>query len=271
MKRALLLLAAAASLGGCNLVYSETPLFSAADARGAPQLRPGVWAEREEGCDFDSAKPVGEWPECAGGSVISPTQLTTTGEKPSSTAYVLTGGDPQVMQFALEMEPTKPLIYLYGGLRALKRDDRGRIVEAETWIAQCGPPPPKPVEAPDEQLAEAASLDQPSDETPAEESGFDEQAATAEHAEHWSDAPADEGEAMTPPDQVDAPPADGDAFDKEVEKAVAAGVTREPLPGLEIKDGMCVAREQGPVRNAVAESRAYDTPSVMYWVRDGDR
>lgn len=269
MKRVLLLLAAAASLGGCNLVYSETPLFSAADARGAPQLRPGVWAEREEDCDFDSAKPVGEWPECAGGSVISAAQLTTTGEKPSSTAYVLTGGDPQVMQFALEMEPTKPVIYLYGGLRALKRDDRGRIVEAETWIAQCGPPPPKPVEAPDEQNSDAMSLDQVSND-----SGSGEQtimAEHAEHAEHWSEAPAEGGEAMTSPDPGDAPPADGDAFDKEVEKAIAAGVTREPLPGLEIKDGMCLAREQGPVRNAVAESRAYDTPSVMYWVRDGDR
>lgn len=43
--RALLIVLAALGLSACNLVYSEKPLFSAADVRGAPRLRPGVWVK----------------------------------------------------------------------------------------------------------------------------------------------------------------------------------------------------------------------------------
>ena len=57
----------------------------------------------------------------------------------------------------------------------------------------------------------------------------------------------------------------------EIAAAVAAGVTREPLPGLEIKEGMCIARERDPVRNAARASLAWDDgeESIIYWVRDG--
>ena len=41
MQRMLFVLAAALMLGGCNMVYAEQPLFTAADATGAPTLRPG--------------------------------------------------------------------------------------------------------------------------------------------------------------------------------------------------------------------------------------
>lgn len=46
--RKLLVLLAALSLTACNAVISEMPLFSARDARGAPVLKPGLWAMIED-------------------------------------------------------------------------------------------------------------------------------------------------------------------------------------------------------------------------------
>lgn len=296
MKRALLLLTALAGLGGCNLVYSETPLFSAVDARGAPQFRPGVWAQRAPGCDFDPARPIAEWPECADGTILTATHITEPGKEKDATEYVLAGGDPQVMQLKVELEPGKPVIYFYAGVRVDRTDAQGRIVEAASWIAQCGPPPPKSVEAdPSDDLETAAdAVDYGAEEGPEAREMTEEEIAAveAEIAEAEIDPDAMEAQAdetldaardeaadagdWRPDDAAGAPedpPSGEDALEKEVEKAMASGVTREPLPGLEIKDGMCLAREQGPVRAAVAASPAWEEkpPTVIYWVRDGDR
>jgi len=306
MKRTLLLAAAAISLGGCNLVYSETPLFTAADARGAPQFRPGVWAERKDGCEVDTSRPVDEWPECAGGAVITPTAIEEKDDKPTSTNYLLAGGDPQVMQLAVELDPKKPAIFMYAGVRPLERDPGGMIVEAELWIAQCGPPPPQPVEAPegvdevatelDEELSMADNVAEAvrdplldeglaedlafADDTTAEvmdgaNADYDTDRASDEDEELVNRAAEDEGlaEAEAEADAAAAEAFTEDALQAEVDKAMAEGVTREPLPGLEVKEGMCLARAQGPVRAAVAASPQWEKspPSRIYWVRDGDR
>lgn len=222
MQRLLFVLAAALILGGCNMVYAEHPLFTAADAAGAPALRPGIWSKRAADCVFDAARPISEWPECADPVLITPDRIGDPGKPDKQGGYVLAGGDPRVMQMELTLDADKPPIWIFVGLKPLKSDTEGRITEARTWIVLCGPPPPPPPETPPP----------PPNETP-------------EQAEARAQA--------------------------EIAAAMAAGVTREPLPGLEIKDGMCVARERDPVRNATRASLAWDDdgPSVIYWVRDG--
>jgi hypothetical protein len=235
MRRLLLLFATALMLGGCNMVYAEHPLFTVADAAGAPQLRPGVWATRKADCAFDSAKPAKDWPECASATIVSADSVGGLDDK--RMGYVMAGGDPRVMQLAFTPDDDKPTIYLFAGVRPLKSDAEGRITEARTWSVLCGPPPPPKAEA--EAEAEAQG-----------EEGADEAAA----------APENETQ-----EEMDA------RIQRDIDEQVNSSVTREPLPGLEVKDGMCIAREQGPVRNAAAASLAWDEgePSVIYWVRDG--
>jgi hypothetical protein len=46
-------------------------------------------------------------------------------------------------------------------------------------------------------------------------------------------------------------------------------VTRHPLPGLEVRDDNCLAREQGPVRAAAVASKAWENDGLaQHWVRD---
>lgn len=136
------IVACALALAGCNLVYSEKPLFSAADSRGA-QFRPGVWMKPEPGCDFDRAKPLKEWPECAGGIILRADRMVDPKQSGKEVAYVLADGEPPVVQIPFDEKLKKP-IFVYAGVRVSKTDERGRITEFRTWIAQCGPPPPKP-------------------------------------------------------------------------------------------------------------------------------
>jgi hypothetical protein len=227
MQRLLLLLAAALLLGGCNMVYAEKPIFTQADAAGAPQLRPGIWAKRVPNCKFDKTKPVEDWPECADPSLVSADHIGDPEDASKLVPYLLAAGDPRVMQLEVKPDTDKPFVWFFAGLKPLKSDRQGRIVEARTWMVLCGPPPPKPPEKP-------------------------------------ADEAADEATAEETPEQASA------RIQADIDAQVAASVTHEPLPGLTIKDGMCVASEPGPVRNAVQASLAWDDgqPTVIYWVRD---
>ncbi|MBX7248115.1 MAG: hypothetical protein K1X35_03595 [Caulobacteraceae bacterium] len=144
MLRLLLLVVAALMLGGCNLVVSEHPMFAARDAVGSTQFRPGVWASRKPDCAFDAAKPLKDWPECAGGGVLTRDRLVDRDGKEKDSAYVLAGGEPRVMQFEFRGDDKGKVLYLFMGVEPLRLDDKGRIVEARLWLAQCGPMPPKP-------------------------------------------------------------------------------------------------------------------------------
>jgi hypothetical protein len=141
-------LVAAWLLAGCNSVVSTTPLFSAQDAQGQPQLRPGVWSDENAPCDFDRRKPVSEWPGCATGWVVRPGVAMSFEDagppKPGQTryAFVLAKGDPAVAQITLDDGSGPPPTYAYAGLRALKLDAQGRVIEYRGWLALCGPPPP---------------------------------------------------------------------------------------------------------------------------------
>ena len=127
------LLCAVLLLGGCNMAHSDHQLFTAADAAGAPTVRPGIWADPDPGCDFDPNLPVkAKWPQCAHGDT---THQGRAGREPAD-------------RFA-----GKPLIGQYGSAQAetirrpsstspssLRLDAQGRIVAMKAWPVQCGPP-----------------------------------------------------------------------------------------------------------------------------------
>jgi hypothetical protein len=165
--RALALLAVTLALGGCNLVVSEKPVFTAADVAGTPSLRPGVWSASQPGCDFKSSDPVAKWPKCAGGGVITATAIMASVDasspgaadqppptlaKPQMTIpYILAAGDPRVMQIDVKLPAGvqgPPALFYFAALKPTARDTDGRVVQAEIWPIQCGPPPPpKPAAA----------------------------------------------------------------------------------------------------------------------------
>jgi hypothetical protein len=143
-------------LGGCNIVTSDTPMFTTADAQGQAQMRPGVWMDEQQTCDFDVNAPVDTWPKCARGWVVTRSGVTGPREQGQPRAAwvesptVLAAGDPPVLQVRADVGQGMPgelpagvlPAYIYAGARALKLDAEGRIVEMETWPVLCGPPPP---------------------------------------------------------------------------------------------------------------------------------
>lgn len=148
------LLAAALLLSGCaNMVMSQRPLFVAADAKGAPVFRPGVWASPEPGCAVDLQSPMDGWPKCAHGDAIGPEGLVAPPEAPFK--VLLVAGDPVVVQLALPPELAKAgkgllpggsdgAAVFYAAIKAAQADDMGRITAFEGWLVQCGPPPAPP-------------------------------------------------------------------------------------------------------------------------------
>jgi hypothetical protein len=211
MRRAALI-CLAGLLAGCNIVTSTTPLFSAYGAQGRAQLRPGVWIEEKQGCAVDTALPMDRWAACADGWVVEP-NLILAGRDPGAPRatwvrypIVLARGDPAILQVTMAEDGGAPT-YVYGGLRPLKQDGQGRVIEYRLWVAQCGPPPP--------------------------------------------------------PDPSGQRSAVG---------------TLHPIDGLvmDAKNQDCVASAQGPVRESVAKSEAWDGDdsqgrNMARWVRDGDR
>ena len=155
MIRRLLVVAALVLLGACNMVVTKEPVFSPADARGAPPMRPGVWAgEPGANCQLDEGKPLADWPSCANGFVVLDDHtigdFTDQGGKHvwSTTDVVLAAGEPRVLQVhATSDDPLMPSAYLYAGFEPAKLDGAGRIVAGRAWFVICGPPPP-PTKAP---------------------------------------------------------------------------------------------------------------------------
>ncbi len=132
-----------AGLGGCNMVYSEQPLFTAADAAGAAPLKPGLWLSDDTKCRVRESQPVQTWPKCASWTVVRAGQLLEF--KPpawTSTDFVLASGEPRVLQAPVTAE--SGAAFMYAGLEPLRTDPEGRITAFRTWSVQCGPPPPEP-------------------------------------------------------------------------------------------------------------------------------
>jgi len=143
------------ALGGCNMVITQAPMFTKADGAGAPRFRPGVWRGKPDAaCAFDEASPLDSWPACANGALVDDDAIsmvkTVNGQRTVAAriGYVLTAGEPRILQLSVAGLPTGLGLslsgYFYGGVRPTKADDRGRIIAYTTWFVACGPPAPPP-------------------------------------------------------------------------------------------------------------------------------
>ena len=142
--RRLLVLVLAAALGGCNLVYSERPLFTAANAAAAPPVEAGLWLMEASDCAFDIAAPVEDWPACAEHQTVTDRgahawRLFPGGE------LLLAAGDPLIVQTREKDDRGRPVYFYAGGLATAYGPD-GRATAFRFWPVQCGPPPPQPAE-----------------------------------------------------------------------------------------------------------------------------
>ena len=146
-----LLAASVGVLAGCgNEVTSPKPLFSTRDARGQAQPRPGVWAYSSSSklptCKVDMSQPLTTWDDCAGGFVVRPGEIfgKVAAGKPLALDYrfVLARGAPAVFQVLVVGDKDLAGQYYYTGMRPLKFDKQGRVIELKAWQAMCGPTPP---------------------------------------------------------------------------------------------------------------------------------
>jgi hypothetical protein len=134
-------------LAACNDVYSERPLFTAADAKGAPALKTGLWVMLDPKCQFDESRATRWWPKCADWMLVRPGQILALDEKPKSWTvydYVLAAGSQRVMQVAAP-DPDAAgakTAYFFLGVEPIRFDDDGGIAEYREWSTKCGPPPP---------------------------------------------------------------------------------------------------------------------------------
>ena len=142
MIRRLLVLAAALSLAACNAAVSERPLFSDRDARGAPTLKPGLWAMIEntgEPCPFDAAHPPTPWPGCAKPVMISGETIGDLSQGETIMAYVFARGRPRILQVEMKDQGiADEAVYAY--LAVEPAPGSGPVTAFTGWMVQCGPP-----------------------------------------------------------------------------------------------------------------------------------
>jgi hypothetical protein len=133
-------------LGGCAVVTSDRPLFSAAERAGAPVLKPGLWAMPNADCRYDEQAQAATWPECANPSVVTAATIAggerdASGRTSQVLAYVLARGDPPVVQVAAPPSEPKGPKFVYAGLRPTAFDGDRRVTAARIWLALCARPP----------------------------------------------------------------------------------------------------------------------------------
>ena len=139
-----LLAIAASALGACNVVTTQTPLFSKADASSL-SMRDGIWTSPGDTCAFDETLKVDAWPECASPGLVRHGELLAWDReakawKPGDTDFLFIAGDPVVLQAHASADAAGGF-YLYAGIEP-KLDANGRIIAVKAWPVLCGPPPP---------------------------------------------------------------------------------------------------------------------------------
>lgn len=248
MNHALRLAAAAAllvGLSGCNVVLSDEPWFTTADAQGAPKMRDGLWRNDDPDCRFDDSKPAERWPECAdpsfqrGGEAWSMRwkdsdergrhRRTFAGweqDRAEDDVLFVANGDHLIVQLAMqgqvdepspgevhdEAEPPKTRVFnAYGAVLPVRRDEDGNVTAMETWAVQCGPLP-----------------------------------------EATRSAGGRRGGRNAPEERSDS-------------------VTDRPFPGLTVAEQNCTAESVEALRRAAVLSASLGDHNRYHWVRDGWR
>jgi hypothetical protein len=146
MLRNLVPILVALCLGGCGMVSSDRPLFGPLDARGAPVLKPGLWALVQPGCKFNLRSSPKKWPDCAQAAELHDgvavlIRQDTKSDVEHETTYLLAAGDPAILQVQGPKEEGRPRApYVYFGIRPLASDLDGVIIRARIWPAYCARP-----------------------------------------------------------------------------------------------------------------------------------
>lgn len=141
---AILALALAVPLAGCNAVMADKPVFRAARGAPAERLKDGVWS-LEKPCPAGTAAPSCGQPlplVVVAGDELRPrmTEAPDGGSK-LGLRYLLVPGAPMLLQLRMEQTAAGQANHLFGALDEVRRDPDGSIVEALAWPIQCGPPP----------------------------------------------------------------------------------------------------------------------------------
>ncbi len=257
-KRALMACALAA-LAGCNMVMTEKPMFTAADGKGAPRIRPGVWRDDKPNCAVDETLPQDKWPPCAKAApgVGAPT------------LWLEVAGDPPLLQVPLKLPGENPA-YLYMAFRPLKLDGQGRVIAMKSWPVKCGPPPPPdPMPA-----AEPPPAPRPKTPHAPEPPGLYSPTEPSSLTRQYSDA-----DAATPPatdEDDDAEMTAALAKLKASTEKLSADMarlspTKAPLSGLKMSSegATCTPDSAAALRNAAKASEAWASENATsHWVRE---
>ena len=129
-------------LSGCGMVTSTRPLFGQIDFKGAPSVKPGLWALVESGCKFNMQAPPAKWPECAyamtlrDGMISDPTP-DPQGNVDDPVDFQMVSGDPAIVQVRASSHEVD---YVYFGFRPMAVDQAGLVTQARIWAALCAKP-----------------------------------------------------------------------------------------------------------------------------------
>lgn len=154
------------ALSACNNVVSNEPWFTAANTKGAPELRDGLWVMLDdEDCRVKLKKPAERWPDCADAIYVRGREWLGMNwddsnrhkrvfESWESLPLLLAAGDPVILQLDEGSEPPASdpdelaisngddephWRYSYAGMQPTEFDSQGRVVAFEFWDVQCGP------------------------------------------------------------------------------------------------------------------------------------
>ncbi|HEU5482034.1 MAG TPA: hypothetical protein VFU80_02920, partial [Sphingomicrobium sp.] len=130
-------------LAGCNMVISETPMLSERD-RASLLPRDGLWLGNDPDCQFDSARPETEWPECALWVIVRKSggemQLTDGKGQTQRIGGLFVSGNPAIVQGEWIDDAKDPTKAYYGfyGLEPRNRGPDGRFTLTSVWPVACG-------------------------------------------------------------------------------------------------------------------------------------
>ena len=129
-------------LGACNMVVSETPMFTESD-RSKVAPRDGIWLGEKDDCQFDSGKPESEWPRCAMQVVVrnSGRELNLIdGKETQRVTALFAAGTPAIIEAQWIDDAKEPAKATYGyfGLESRPAAQDGRFIRASLWPVECG-------------------------------------------------------------------------------------------------------------------------------------
>ena len=128
------------ALAGCNIAVSDKPVFGEAQ-RSTVRLKDGYWVIAEQGCKYDSTKPVDSWPGCADWIVIAGNQIVRERDKNVfgvEPALLIAVGEPLIMQIFSKSERGEQPFYSFGAIEPKAATPGGEVAAMQVWVVECG-------------------------------------------------------------------------------------------------------------------------------------